>query len=190
MKRDMISHEEGPEDKAVKRREGRKRFPIPIPSTMIIFIILAYVVIFLVMVLDWTPDEEKLCDGEIGGCCYGDPATPLFDRDLTSTSITIYFGGRFDRNPHQFEIVLGNSTTEGTYYFLSSGNGTVLTLKAGTDMGTITYWDNADNGKINVGDYITLESLEPDTYYTMRLVYIGSESEYIACFYCFSTPPQ
>ncbi len=155
---------------------------------MIFIIILAYVVIFLIVALDWTPPEEKLCDGEIGGYCYGDPATPLCDRDLTSTSITICFGGGLDMNPHWFEIVLGNSTAEGTYYFPSSGNGTVLILKSGTDLGTIRYLDYADNGEINPGDCIVLETLEPDTHFSLQLVLVDSNTD--ACIYCFSTPPE
>lgn len=184
----MAPQDSPSEAKTAGREKERRRLPVPLPAIMVLFVILAYVVIFIIVTLDWTPPEEKLCDGETGGYCYGDPAAPLIEKELTSTSITICFGGGFDRNPHQFEIFLGNSTSEGTYYFPSSGNGTVLILKSGTDVGTVTYMDNADNGKINVGDCIILENLEPDTYFSMELVYVTSGKT--VCFYCFSTPPQ
>jgi len=172
-------------DMKTKRQETDEKKLIPTFVGLAAMFLILLVIFYFLLVSE--PETENHCTGEIGGYCYGDPARALWIEESTPTSISLQFGGGiYEMSPTNFELSLGNSTGEGTYIFPSSDNGTVLVLVSGDNMGTIWYLDYAQNGKINVGDGIVMENLEPNSYYALELIYIPSDSE--ACFYCFSTP--
>lgn len=88
------------------------------------------------------------------------------------TSWTIEFG-KMNREPKptDLEIMLvKNISDEGIYKFTSNQDGP-LTLKSGIPMCTMTYWDLADNEKVNTGDQLRLTNLHPNSDYTIRMLW-------------------
>lgn len=151
-----------------------------------VLVLLAILIAIVLLLFTLEPESEKLCKGEIGGYCYGDPATVIWIGESAPTSVELILPSRVELPPIKLELVLENSTNKGTYIFPSNDNGTDLVLVSGDAMGTMRYIDLADNGRINLGDSIIMDGLGPGSYYTFRLVYIPSDTT--RCFYCFETP--
>ncbi|MCK4445072.1 MAG: hypothetical protein KAW09_11050 [Thermoplasmata archaeon] len=158
----MVSHKNTSEDKAVKRREGRKGFPISMPSTMIVFIVLVYVTILLLVTLDLRPRDDS-CDRFMVSFGTKEVQGP--------TSATIDFGKiTCDPSPTKLKIVLVvNGTVQGNYDFQSNEDGGLL-LTWGANVGNLTYEDAADNGRVNIGDRLVLTDLRPGSDYVIYLI--------------------
>jgi hypothetical protein len=70
-----------------------------------------------------------------------------------------------DPEPMHLSITLGNGIQSGTYVFPSNDDGVTLSLIGGDNVGTITYQDFAQNGKVNLGDRLVLTELTPGSNY-------------------------
>ncbi|UCD91813.1 MAG: hypothetical protein JSV43_06130 [Methanobacteriota archaeon] len=90
----------------------------------------------------------------------------------SNTTATAEFAG-FSTNPEPVNliIVLERVPDAGSYSFPNNQDGVVLTLQAGTMLGTITYRDYADNELVNGGDQLLLSGLTPSSSYTIRLIW-------------------
>jgi flagellin-like protein len=76
-----------------------------------------------------------------------------------------------ETKPMQLGIVLElNSTSEGTYSFTSNEDG-VLIVSNGDDVGTLTYSDLMNNGKVNTGDAMKMTDLVPGSEYTLIMLW-------------------
>jgi flagellin-like protein len=76
-----------------------------------------------------------------------------------------------DTKPLELEMVLiMNSTGEGTYSFTSNDDG-VLIVSEGDDIGTLTYADLANNGKVNTGDTMKMTNLVPGSEYKLIMLW-------------------
>jgi flagellin-like protein len=91
---------------------------------------------------------------------------------ITSTEVNVGWARiSSDTKPMDLEIVLVlNSTSEGTYSFTSDDDG-VLTVTDGIDVGTLTYADLANNGKVNSGDAIKMTNLVPGSDYKLIMLW-------------------
>lgn len=94
-------------------------------------------------------------------------------KNLDSTSVKVDFARITpEQRPVDLDIVLvRNETTEGKYSFSGNDDGDLI-LKSGTDLGTLTYADLADNQKVNIGDYVVLTGLAPNSEYTMSMLWV------------------
>lgn len=105
---------------------------------------------------------------------FGDPPTTQWGSiDVrSSTSADIQFMRfSYEPRPTQLRIILvRNGTDEGTYTFPTNDDG-LLTLTDGTDVGTLTYADLADNQRVNAGDEIRMTNLMPGGDYTIIMMW-------------------
>ncbi len=126
-------------------------------------------VIFLV----WAA-TEALIDYEVFNTPLLSPPTGQFAGAFatSNTAATVVFAG-FSTNPEPINllIVLERVPEAGTYSFPNNQDGVVLTLQAGTMLGTITYRDYADNGRVNSGDQLLLSGLTPSSDYSIRMIW-------------------
>ena len=91
---------------------------------------------------------------------------------LSSTEVNVDFARVTpEQRPIDLKILLvRNVTIEGAYSFASNDDGTLMLL-SGTDVGTLTYSDLVDNGKVNIGDRILMTNLMPDSEYTLHMIW-------------------
>ncbi len=106
---------------------------------------------------------------------------------LSSTEVHVEFGKvSSDPRPTQLKIILiRNMTVEGTYVFTSDFDGP-LALSSGTNVGTLTYADLADNERINTGDKLMITNLWPGSDYIIRMIWAPTGDQITST--TFSTP--
>lgn len=162
-----------------QQREDEERHVIIILKVVIVSIlVLGAVSAIFIILLGPPPDIPP----PPPPCRWGAPDV------VSPTSATVCFGRIApEPRPTLLEIVLTrNGTEEGLYRFVGDEDGT-LNHVSGTDIGSLTYNDLADNQKVNVGDEIALTDLAPDSNY--ELVVIWRPSGDPICTKTFSTPP-
>jgi flagellin-like protein len=123
----------------------------------------------------------------------GDPISPApigkwdTPKIISSTEVNVGWAKiSADTRPMELEIVLVlNLSSEGTYTFTSDDDG-VLTVTDGNDVGTLTYADLANNGKVNTGDAIKMTNLTPGTDY--KLIMLWKQEGDQMDFATFTTP--
>ncbi len=106
---------------------------------------------------------------------------------VSNTAYNVDFG-KVNPEPQPIDlriILIRNGTTEGMYSFSSNDDGP-LYLDGGTNVGTLTYADLADNQRINIGDQLKLTNLYPNSDYTLKMVW-GPTGDQITST-TFSTP--
>jgi hypothetical protein len=94
---------------------------------------------------------------------------------LDSTSVIVEFG-KVGGEPRpmdlQIELAL-DRWHEWSYSFEHNGDGELIPQN-GNAVASITYADLADNQKVNVGDRLSITGLEPDTEYTINLIWAST----------------
>ena len=106
---------------------------------------------------------------------------------VSNTAVNIDFGKvNPEPMPVNLEIILvRNLTTEGVYSFSGNDDG-ALTLSRGVNIGTLTYADLADNQRINIGDQLKLTGLNPNSDYTIKMIWVPTGDQITST--SFSTP--
>jgi flagellin-like protein len=105
----------------------------------------------------------------------------------SNTAVNVDFGKvNPEPKPVDLEIILvRNGTDEGKYSFAGNTDG-ALTLASGTNLGTMTYADLADNEKVNIGDQLRLTGLSPNSDYTLKMIWSSTGDQITTT--TFSTP--
>ena len=159
------------------KRDDKKIMTIVLIIVIVIFVVptvLAAVLYFVV--IDLAPSGPVIPTGTWG------PPTPI-----GSTHYNVDFG-RINPEPRPMDIeiiLVRNGTVEGFYRFSSNDDG-VLTLVRGTNVGTLTYADLADNQRVGIGDQLKLTSLNPMSDYRLVMIW-GATGDQITST-TFSTP--
>jgi hypothetical protein len=144
----------------------------------IIAIVLAVVLIFTVLPTVMSavffflvaPSGPNIPYGPYTGAPNGSFATINPDNKTSATATFDRFYE--DPPPTRMEVILENeSGFSGRYAFTSDDDGP-LTHIEGDYMGRITYEDIDDDRDLNIGDYLILDGLSPDTNYTLTLIWI------------------
>jgi hypothetical protein len=156
--------------------------PPPKPDTTVQTIVLVLVIVFVVLpvilsvvlyffVIGLAPSDDfsQVPSGQWG---------PV--NLQSSTSAEISFAGMSQSvRPVQLNIYLvRNGTDEGRYTFPSNDDGQ-LSYADGINVGTLTYDDLAENGRINTGDKIVMTNLSPSSDYTIIMLW-GPTGDLIA----------
>jgi hypothetical protein len=125
------------------------------------------------------------------GCACAGPASPPTGEFakvevIDQTSVTLEFSRMYpQQEPMKIEIVLEKNDVESEYWFVSNEDGE-LHLRRGSDIGTLTYEDMADNQIINAGDMLDITNLEPGSDFNVKMIWMPTGDEIASK--AFSTP--
>ncbi len=135
-----------------------------IATILMVAITVVLAAVLYIMVIGMTPPTDLPPTGVL---------TP--PKYLDATTVDIEFAKlNPEPAPMKLEIsLIRNGTEEGKYGFSSNDDG-VLTLISGQDVGTLTYYDLADNQKVNIGDRIRLSDLTPNSDYNLIVIWSPS----------------
>jgi hypothetical protein len=164
-----------PANEAGNGKEDKKKPSVlHVVGTTLLPIILTIALFYSVILL--TPSPKDPCEAYIA-----DLPTGTFGKKeiLSSTSVSVEFGKIMcDPSPTKLNIILVlNESVEGRYMFQSNDDGAML-LTNGPALGTLTYEDNADNGRVNPGDKLVLTNLTPGSDYAITL-FLAMTGDYI-----------
>ncbi len=135
-------------------------------GTLLLPVVLTIALFYSVIM--FMPSPRDPCEDYIAGT-----PTATFGQKviINFTSATVEFGKVFcDPSPVKLEIILVlNYHKEGRYVFQNNEDGR-LALAGGEDIGTLTYEDQADNQRVNIGDRLVLTNLTPLSMYTIKMI--------------------
>lgn len=126
-----------------------------------------------IIILVWDPTGDSL-DFEVFSTPESVVPTGTWGAKMpiSNTAYDVDFG-KISPEPQPMDlkiILVRNLTVEGTYSFTSNFDGP-LSLTGGTNVGTLTYADLADNEKVNIGDRLRLRNLAPNSDYTLKMIW-------------------
>jgi hypothetical protein len=111
------------------------------------------------------------------GCACSGPGSPPIGEFgevevINQTSVKVEFGQLHpQQEPMRIEIVLEKNDVKSEYWFVSNEDGE-LHLRRGSDIGTLTYVDMADNQIINSGDVLQITDLEPGSDFIIKMIWM------------------
>jgi hypothetical protein len=162
---DMTSYRNDTKGETAKE-EKAKPSALRVVGTLLLPVMLTIALFYSVIM--FMPSPRDPCEDYIASS-----PTATFGQKviINSTSATVDFGRvDCDPSPVKLEIILvQNYRIEGRYVFQSNEDGP-LTLAGGEDVGTLTYEDQADNQRVNIGDRLVLTNLTPLSMYIMRMI--------------------
>ena len=129
-------------------------------------------VIFLVWISDHVMDAKSFTT-----TIESAPGGYFSSISATSNSTAEAIFGTFSRDvdPIYLKIILQSDTQSGTYYLPSNNDGTILVLQSGVGLASIIYLDPLDNGKVDLGDQLSLTGLEDGEHYVIFMVWIPTD---------------
>ncbi len=145
-------------------KKDDKKLIIILLAVVIVAIILPVILSFVLymMVIDMEPNTHMTVPTGIWGA----------RTYISSTEVWMDFG-RISPEPRPVDleiILVANYTTDGLYTFATNNDG-MLTLAAGSNVGTLTYVDLADNQRVNIGDQLRMTNLMPNSDYVLRMIW-------------------
>ncbi|MEE9115981.1 MAG: hypothetical protein V3U09_03700 [Thermoplasmata archaeon] len=115
------------------------------------------------------------------------PVRPLPPNAVGPTAANVDLGRYVpDLKPTNLKVILELNGTQSGIYRFQSNDDDVLIFESGTDIATIHYADLADNQHINLGDYLRITDLYPDSDYILKLIW--SPTNDVIDTWKFSTP--
>ena len=154
---------------------GKRSSSAKLLLTLVIILIVFSLIIYWIV-------EDVIIDGDIFP-----PSGVWGPTTVGPAEVTVEFGYMTPRQePIDLSLVLiRNDTTWGRYAFTSNTDG-ALTLFNGENVGTLTYTDFADNEMVDIGDWVTLTELAPDSNYELIMVWVTNGSRITST--TFTTP--
>lgn len=100
------------------------------------------------------------------------PTGQFYVEDTDTTTAKITFSTVFcDAPPTRLRIGLKVDDEYSWFSFSNDESGATLTVISGENIATIVYYDLEQNGRVELGDYLAISGLTPDTEYTISLVW-------------------
>jgi hypothetical protein len=124
---------------------------------------------FAVISLLEGPDD--VCSSILGDAATV-PTGQFYVEETSSTTAKVTFSHVFcDAPPTHLRILLTNNDGDTWFSFPNNESGATLTIISGENIATIVYYDLEQNGRVELGDYLAISGLAPDTEYKVHLVW-------------------
>jgi hypothetical protein len=172
---------ENPEQELKGPEDMKKNKFTAVRATVTVFAFLAPValaVVLFMMMIGLAPGGcGCVVVGKFGEVELSDPTSVNVDFVLMN----------YKPKPMEFQVWIAMDGSADSLYSFGDNDGGELILSSGANVGTLTYVDTNNNRRVDKGDQLSITNLEPDSDYTIRLIWLPTGD--LVTSTSFSTPP-